>query len=190
MQQSTNFSNNVCISGGAIGADIAWGEIAQNNGHQVIHWSFDTHKPKIKENIYILTDDQLKVADPFLKQANKSLKRSFPTRSKHVDDLLRRDYWQVVDSDALYIVSWFIRDNSLLKINGGSAWAAQIYLDVCIANNKIPNLYMFEQNEELWYCWENKWVQKIPPTPTGIYAGIGTRDLNLAGLEAIQNIYI
>lgn len=181
---------NICLSGAAIGADTAWGEIAKNNGHQVIHWSFSTHKPKIKDDIHILTDEQLKMADPFLKQANKSLKRSWPTRSKHIDDLLRRDYWQVCQADAVYIVSWFVDDKSLLKVNGGSAWAAHVYVDICNARNTTPNLYMFDQNQCFWYSWENDfWQPKRPPSPTGTYAGIGTRDLNLAGLEAIQNIY-
>src|SRR4051812_379906 len=124
-------SNNLCISGAADGADIAWGEIAKHNGHAVCHWSFNGHRPKISGDVYFLTNDQLKEADPALIKANQKLKRKYPTNSNHVNNLLRRDYWQVIRSDSVYIVSWFVKDSSLLTINGGSAWAAQIYVDQC-----------------------------------------------------------
>jgi hypothetical protein len=181
---------DICISGAAEGADIAWGEFAKANGHSVIHWSFKGHKPSITEDVYYLTDDQLFESNTALVNANLSLKRKYPTNSKHVDKLLQRDYWQVIRSDSVYIVSWFVNDSSLMKIHGGSAWAAQIFLNRCNLENIKPNIYLFEQNVSKWYSWDNEWNYVLsPPIPSGTYAGIGTRDLNLPGLEAIRAAY-
>ena len=33
-------ADDVCLSGGARGADVTWGINAKKAGHQVIHWSF------------------------------------------------------------------------------------------------------------------------------------------------------
>lgn len=181
---------NLCISGGALGADIAWGEIARSVGHDVIHWSFKGHKSKAEHDVYILDDVELVKADSSLAQANLSLKRKWPLSNQHVANLLRRNYWQIIQTDAVYAISSLVNDNSLLKIAGGTAWAATMYIDRCSNEGIIPFLYLFNQIDNFWYHWTNSW-QKIskPPIPNRIYAGIGNRDLSSSGLKAIQEVY-
>lgn len=182
--------NNICLSGGAAGADIAWGVAAKGRGHSVVHWSFVGHKASLTDDVYILTEQQLKMADDSLTQANKSLKRWWPTNKPWIDNLLRRNYWQIVSCESVYAVSIFNKDKSLLKVNGGTAWALQMYVDRCLFENINPNMYLFEQNEEGWYSWKNRWEKiLLPPIPSGIYAGIGTRQLSSNGLNAILDVY-
>jgi len=183
---------NMCLSGGADGADIAWGVAAEKAGHSVVHWSFTGHKSHA-DYISVLDTTQLKVADNYLELANKSLMRKWPTSSNFINNLLRRNFYQIYYSDCVYAVSKFTNDSSLLKISGGTAWACQMYIDRWLhTDTNIENcqLYFFDQVLEKWFTWKGKWTEiNMPPVPAGVYAGIGSRELNESGLNAICNVY-
>ena len=49
--------------------------------------------------------------------------------------------------------------------------------------------YVFDQDQNKWFKWNMKWEETVPPAPTGIWAGIGTRKLNDNGLNAINSIF-
>lgn len=159
-------------------------------GHSVIHWSFAKHKHFVAEDeIVRLSEEQLEVADPFLSKAAKSIKRPWPgNRSHMVKSLLRRNYYQVAWSEALYGVGT-IKDG---LVQGGTGWAVQMFLDrfEIEAQFQPINLFFYEQNEENWYQWIGGWkaLEGTPPVPTGIWAGVGTRDLNDAGKWAIREL--
>ncbi|KKN43673.1 hypothetical protein LCGC14_0700730 [marine sediment metagenome] len=95
---------DVMLSGGAKGADTAWGIAANNAGHQVVHWSFEGHKSFHPEFTYKLTQEELEEADEYLKEANKTLKRSLPYSKPWIMNLLRRNWYQVKYIDAIYAV--------------------------------------------------------------------------------------
>jgi hypothetical protein len=184
MQVAVNvFDNaNVCMSGGAIGADLQWGMCAGMAGHQVIHWSFDGHKSDAPETELVrIPYDLLILADEHLKVANVSLERKLPFDKPWVINLLRRNYYQVGNSNSVYAVSTIKKG----KVQGGTAWATQMYLDLHPEN---PECYVFDQDEEVWYKREHSdWTAiEAPPSPSGIWAGVGTRDLNQAGKQAIR----
>lgn len=183
---------NMCLSGGAEGADIAWGIAAENAGHTVVHWSFKGHRSNAT-NVCVLDDTHLKVADMYLELANKSISRKWPTSSNFINNLLRRNFYQIYYSDCVYAVSKFTNDGSLLKIEGGTSWACQMYIDRWLhtdRNIKESRLYFFDQVLEKWFTWSGTWTEITqPPVPTGVYAGIGSRNLNNAGLKAICDVY-
>jgi hypothetical protein len=86
---------NICMSGGAEGADLEWGAAAARAGHQVVHWSFAGHRTRApKEQMVILPEDELRQADAHLAQANRVLRRRFPPASAYALNLLRRDWFQ------------------------------------------------------------------------------------------------
>lgn len=179
---------NVCLSGGADGADILWGTSAATLGHRVIHWSFNGHKSSApEEEIVLLTQAHLDEADDPLKRANLSLKRKFPSKSQHVNNLLRRNYYQTRWTEAIYGVSK-LKDN---QVEGGTAWAIQLYMDRFLCDNEDPQkcqLYLFDQDTNYWLQWnpQDRWsVLSKPPVPSGIWAGIGSRKLTDAGKAAI-----
>lgn len=184
---------NILLSGGANGADTLFSEKASVAGHTVVNWIFSGYKSKMTANLYKLTVDHLEQADLPLARANKSLLRSFPTKSEQTNNLLRRNFYQVRWSESVYAVSKFNQDNSMLKIDGGTAWACQMYADRFLFDREpfeLCKMYFFDQITEQWFQWNKIW-SKIdePPTPSGIYAGIGTRKLNSAGKRAIESLY-
>lgn len=187
-------SSEILLSGGAAGADTAFGKAAHKAGHQVVHWSFNGHKSKLKNDIYALTEDQLKDADPYLIRANKGIIRTFPATSEHTNNLLRRNYYQVKWSQSVYAVSRFTTDSSMLKVFGGTAWAIQLYADRFLYDQEPfdkCNLFLFDQDSNKWFKWNRIWAEiEKPPNPQGVYAGIGSRELTDTGLAAINSLYV
>lgn len=185
---------NICYSGGALGADLAFGDAAKAAGQRVVHWHFE-EKKRDKEDFHILSSVQLKMADPFLMYANKTLQRgSYPYSKEYTNNLLRRNYFQVVQSDSLYAVSR-IKDGQVL---GGTAWATQMFID----KNKGDgcSCFVFDMNSEHWHIWDGTAFYRnpqtilgkvfSPPKPTGKYAGVGSRELTDKGQQAIVDLYL
>lgn len=174
---------NMCLSGGADGADLQFGMTAGFRGHEVVHWSFAKHKsdaPAVE--IAVLSEEQLEAADPQLRKANRTLGRKLP-QNVYVRNLLRRNWYQVEHAERVYAVSTF--ENG--QVAGGTAWATQMFID---RHKGLPcECYVFDQIAEQWFCWKGEWQPiTTPPIPHGIYAGIGTRNLNKAGKGAIRTL--
>lgn len=170
------------MSGGARGADYVFGLLAEEHKHSVVHWSFEGHRfiQDAKKHIVILKEEELALAKPFLISANKSIKRYNANLN---NPLLQRSWYQIKDSECVYAIGIFENNKSIMNIKGGTAWACQMAADM----NKP--VYFFEQTVNCWFLWSNSWIKIQPPSPAGIYAGIGTREINDDGINAIINLY-
>lgn len=176
---------SVCFSGGALGSDTIWTEVANYYGHDIINYIFDGHKSTCS-GLVVLTDNELTVADDYLKKANSIVQRRFPTKSKTTNSLLRRNYYQIKDSDSCYAVS-SIFDN---KISGGTAWAVAMF----IQNRPNKPVFILNQDDLLWYYYDYNISQYIicdslPPTPSGNWTGIGTRDISNESIDKIIELF-
>lgn len=176
--------DNICLSGGAEGADLQFGMVSGSIGYSVIHWSFPGHKSNAPtQEIVVLSEEQLKIADEFCLKANEYLKRKYPPADNYTRNLLRRNYFQIAWSNSVYAIST-IKDN---MVEGGTAWAIAMFLDKF--EYKSCDCYVFCQEVGYWFKWDGEW-KKIyePPTPKNIFAGIGTRKLNFNGKLAIRTL--
>lgn len=168
-------------SGGAIGADTAWDSIGKEFGltpEQNKHYYFEGYKTPIGNTpISISLKNE---ADEKLIAANKTLGRKFPTSKEYVNNLLRRNWWQVKNADAVFAIA-SIADN---KVNGGTGWAVHM----AIAENKP--VYVFDQTVGKWFTWSGaKFEETTTPQLTKNFAGIGTREINDVGKQAIKDVY-
>ena len=174
-QPTTEYTNH---SGGAIGSDSYWGKVGEKYGVKSNHYYAENSKTP-NGNTVVSKKDLLE-ADQHLKKANETLKRKFPTSKDYVNNLLRRNWQQVKNSDAVFAVST-IKDNI---VEGGTGWAVQMAID-----NGKP-VYVFDQNTNMWYKYINKtWVKIDTPILTKNFAGIGTRNLSKEGKKAIEDVY-
>lgn len=178
-----NDETNVCLSGGAAGADLKWGEVASARGDEVIHYIFRGHRSTAPEHQkIILSPSQLAEADPHLETANKTLRRRFPGSNDFVNNLLRRNYYQVVWSGSVYAISQIGKDG---LVKGGTAWATTMFTDM----HPYGKCYVYDQVAKQWFQWKGGWCPIVmPPTPVGVWAGIGSRDLLPAGERAIYEL--
>ena len=185
--------NSLCFSGGAKGADHAWGLMAENAGHDLIHFTFQGHKPVEERFAKKLTRAELDEANPYVETAAKSMRRRWPSQNQHVNDLLRRNHFQVRYSERVYAVANFLPDDkSMLKISGGTAWACQMFVDRWYADRTLKEceLYFFDMLSNKWMQWWETWIDiEKPPIPHGRYAGIGSRDITDEGIKAIFSVY-
>lgn len=175
----------VCCSGGADGADYAWGVEAAKHGHGVMHFVFSGHKSKApKHQLVCLDEQQLTVANEHVARANDTLKRSWPPKSRFVGNLLRRNYYQVIWSGSLYAIGTFDKNGG---VAGGTAWAVEMMKNL----HPEGKIYFYDQKRGNWAQWKGGWFSIIkPPKPEGIWAGIGTRDLNEKGTKAIIDVFL
>lgn len=176
---------STCHSGGAKGADLAWGDAARAAGHAVIHWSFEGHWSRApRKELRVLSGAALAEATPRLEMANRTLRRRVPAIGTAVGNLIHRNWYQVRDSRALYAVSTFERG----QVKGGTAWATQMFVD--LMGGGPCEAYVFDQESGTWHKWDGAWtpVADVPP-PEGPYAGVGTRDINASGMAAIASCY-
>lgn len=180
-----------CLSGGAIGSDLVWGNTAREVGHKVVHFSFEKHRTSaLASERLVLSEKQLLAADPYITQAIIKLKRApLHKRTHNVQSLLRRNWWQVRDAEACYAVS-HINDKG--AVAGGTGYAVQMFIDRGLMTaNAGP--WVYDQEVGTWLRWDRSWAMwraiDKPPRPEGRYAGIGTRDINALGIEAIEAAY-
>lgn len=185
MDNVSNPEINICLSGGAEGADLQWGMTAGMAGHQVIHWSFTGHRttaPKVE--VVTLTAEQLQAADGPCKRASAGVKRWFPPKSLYVQNLLRRNWYQVGDAERVYAVAGIVDG----IVTGGTAWATQMFIDRF--NGGECECYVFDMLSDGWYQWTGEaWTPiDTPPEPHGVWAGIGSRELQPNGKNAIRTL--
>lgn len=164
---------NICFSGGAKGADYFFGNFAKEINHKIIHYSFKGHKSQDIKNTVLLNQQHVAVADELLSLVNKNLKRTFPTKSDFVNNLLRRNYYQIIDSDSLYAIS-SITNN---VVDGGTSWAVEMFKEI-----REGEIYIFDKKEMTWKQYNRISglydTKNAVPMPSGKWTGIGSRDIN------------
>ena len=171
-------------SGGAEGADMAWDLVGQQFGVESIHYSFYGHSSKAK-NKRVLTYEELEGGFLHVIEASKKLKRNVFHLQPYVQNLLARNWYQVLNSDAIFPIGTFGNKEGS-QVDGGTGWAVQMAIDT----NKP--VFFFEQNICEWFTYDyesSRFTLTTLPKLTRNFAGIGTREINDEGLQAIGAVY-
>jgi len=186
-------------AGDAEGADKYWAERGYEYGlgKQVDFTpdSYDEATEELKEE-----------AEQAYKTAVARLGRKELSVDSTGGKLVRRDYFQVKYSDAVFAVSDIILpgekgkavkgkryENTTKKaiVDGGTGYAVQMAIDLG------KPVYVFHQGTLAdnttkvgWYEWNGAEFEPMDtPALTQRYAGVGTRQLNDAGRKAIEDVY-
>lgn len=164
-------------SGGAKGADTKWDEIGREFG-VVNHFHYWYKKPNPKSlPEHEISEEDYQEGVEMIQRANKILKRQNIDRYMH---LLARNWLQVKNADSIFAIGML---KGKKQVQGGTGWAVQMAID------EDKDVYVFDQEKEQWYYWNNVFVACTTPRLTKNYAGIGTRKINDAGILAIRNVY-
>ena len=172
-------------SGGAEGSDQYWDIIGKRYGfNNHIHYHFEYRDIFDKYYLTLLTQKELDLADEYLKKANLTLKRKFPSSNQYINNLLRRNYYQVLNSRGVFAIGTLNKDKKL--VNGGTGWAVEL--------GKVLNrfVFVFDQDLDQWFSWDYKlgiFIKSDIPILTNHYAGVGTRDLKENGKINIGLVY-
>ena len=168
-------------SGGADGSDSYWDYIGRTHGlknhrHYFIQ-GFDTPKGNIG-----LSSDFIKEATEHVLNANKTLRRQYPTKVAYVNNLLLRNWAQVKNADTVFAIGK-LKGN---EVEGGTGWAVQMAID------NLKPVFVFDQFKNNWYEYNYElglFKKSDIPVLTKNFAGIGTREINSLGIQAIKDVY-
>lgn len=162
-------------SGAALGADTVWAEIGREFG---IGTQRD-FTPEDLDNPRLTPENRQEIENAY-QQAVRDLGRRALDPNTYRGKLVRRDYLQAKSADAIYAVGTISNGN----VNGGTGYA------VAMAKRMNKPVHVFDQTKNSWFVWNGRtFVQEDTPTLTKKYAGIGTREINEAGKQAIRDVY-
>lgn len=167
-------------SGGAIGADSAWAKSGERYGFETIAHSFPDHKSRSGTKVDY-DDVQLQANDPFIKEISQKINRPFPPRTKFAADLIRRNYYQVSNGEAVVAIGYLTSTG----VKGGTGWAVEY-------GKKLGKpVYVFDQKSGRWFVpkgenWELIDFDDIPVYTN--FAAVGSaKEFTEAGELAIDS---
>lgn len=173
-------------SGGAPGSDLEWDRIGREFG-VTNHLHFRPHhlvglNPKFKDKMLIDVN-------------NAAIALGRPNKFRGIE-FVHRNWLQQDHASAIYAIGsiienldkdfkGFLNASGKQIIAGGTGWA----VEMAIQNNKP--VFVFDQTRNRWHEWDIHYFRSLfePPTLTEKFAGIGTRQINDLGKQAITNVY-
>lgn len=184
-------------SGGAQGADSVWGEIGKEYGVKSNHYytgeTSEHNAPK--GNVEISKEDYEEGRYKVAEAAKYNYGYQYSTMK---DPRLIRNWAQVKYADAIFAIGKLVNKGQKLfpnkkndtrvatnvAVTGGTGYA------VAMAIQAGKPVYVFDQNRLQWYKnIDGKWSKSDTPVLTKNFAGIGTREINEYGRQAIENVY-
>jgi hypothetical protein len=187
-------TNIVCHSGGAVGSDTYWETIGEEFGVKTKAYSYKTNYHQSKNKVEI-SDEDYKEGIEEINKANKWLNRY--GIHKYMN-LLARNWAQVKYSDQILAIGTIVRvgeknpkgyynKGKFDMVDGGTGYACQM------AINNAKFVYVYDQIREKWFRWSYSSLSyvecKCPKIEYQNFAGIGTREINPMGIQAIREVF-
>lgn len=179
--------NFICHSGGCPGSDMFWETEGDKYGVKTIAYSFYGHKQEGKNRV-ILSTEELNEGFEHVLIANKTMKRYPQGQARYIQNLLARNWFQVKNAEAVFAIGKFLGTEKKL-VSGGTGWAVQMAIDC----DKPVFVFLQDSIGGAWFRYmpvvgfECLWGEI--PKLTQNFAGVGTRELQDSGKEAIRKIY-
>ena len=183
-----------CHSGGADGSDKTFEIFGEKLGVKTKAYSYKT-KSHISKNKVEISDADYEEGVVQINRANHWLNRY--GIHKYMN-LLARNWCQVKYSKQVIAIGMIINPGSkspkgyysrskYQSVDGGTGYACQMAID------NLRELYVFDQIKEKWFRWSYTSMSFVetncPKIMVHDFAGIGTRQINDAGINAIKNVY-
>lgn len=177
-------------SGGATGSDTKWAEIANKYGiGKTVNY-----RP---EHLDLLTPAQTQEVETAYIGAVNKLGRKQLEANTTAGKLVRRDYLQAKAADSIFAVGHILRPgeknakgytvrSTIPSVDGGTGYAVQMGIDL------HKPVHVYDQVYDQWYRFDyndNTFVAEDIPTLTPKFAGIGTREINDKGINAIEQVF-
>lgn len=189
-----DLSNIICHSGGASGSDSYFENIGSEYGVRTRAYSYKTPKHTSPNKVEISENDYREGIIE-INKANHWLNRY--GIHKYMN-LLARNWCQVKYSNQIIAIGMIVdpgekglrgyRCNSKYQsVDGGTGYAV-----MCAINNEKP-VFVYDQFKKEWFRWSYTSMSFIkcdsPKILTKNFAGIGTREINSDGIQAIRDVY-
>lgn len=167
-------------SGGANGAEAAFGEACEAWGVHEVNFTFEGHKQVRSRGRYELSPRELAAGDVSLVYVSRRLNRTYSEGS-----LIRRvlqTLWHMVSrSQQVFVIGQIQEDGTVV---GGTGWSVEL------ARMWNKSLWVYDQDQTGWYRWDGEsWVPGTPLITSIHFTGTGTRYLTDEGRAAIRDLF-
>ncbi len=174
----------ILFSGGAAGAEAAFGEAAERHGIEEVNFTFEGHAHVRQRGLRFLNHEELAAGDVSLEYVSRLLNRRY-TDSPTLRKVLQSIWYQVNNGQEIYVIGSILPDRT---VKGGTGWGAE-FAKLC---NKP--LYVFDQERGAWFAWQDQdWQERrateAPVVTHAHFTGTGTRVLSDAGRQAIEDLF-
>lgn len=175
----------ILFSGGAPGAEAAFGASAERHGVEEVNFTFEGHKLDRHRGVRVLNHEELQAGDVSLEYVSRLMKRRF-TDAPTIRKILQTIWYQVNNGQEIYVVGTVLDDGT---VQGGTGWGAE-FAKLC---NKP--LFAFDQDQDAWFTWTGTdWQQERNAADAPVirhphFTGTGTRSLKPNGRQAIEDLF-
>jgi hypothetical protein len=176
--------DGILFSGGAPGAEAAFGEEAEKHGVEEVNFTFDGHTIERNRGLRVLNHEELLAGDVSLEYVSRLMNRRY-TEGPTLRKILQTIWYQVNHGQEIYVVGTILEDGT---VRGGTGWGAE-FAKLC---NKP--LHVFDQGQDAWFSWSGSaWTRRATgdePVIEHIHiTGTGTRVLEANGRQAIKALF-
>ena len=174
----------ILFSGGAAGAEAAFGVCAERHGIEEVNFTFDGHKLERHRGVRVLNHEELLNGDVSLEYVSRLLRRRY-TEAPTLRKVLQTLWYQVNNGQEIYVIGSILDDGT---VRGGTGWGAE-FAKLC---NKP--LSVFDQDKDGWFHWTGtEWepldASTVPVITHPHFTGTGTRTLRENGRREIEALF-
>lgn len=180
--RKTRFGHNqgTLFSGGAVGAEATFGEVASRYGWREVHFTFPGHEQHRSVGSTELSPTELSLGSTSLAYVSKLLNRNW-TRSPRLQKVLQVQWHLVSHADQIFVVGQIQPDNT---VHGGTGWSVEL------AKRWGKSIWVYDQQQGQWFTWSGlSWTPQVPTITSRNVAASGTRYLNHNGKQAIEELF-
>ena len=177
-----NPSECILFSGGAAGAEAAFGACAERHGVEEVNFTFDGHTLARHRGVRVLNHEELQNGDVSLEYVSRLVNRRY-TDSPTIRKVLQTLWYQVNNGQEIYVIGSVLDDGT---VRGGTGWGAE-FAKLC---NKP--LFVFDQDNDHWLRWTGSaWERRdgAPVVTHPHFTGTGTRTIRDNGRKAIDALF-
>ena len=168
-------------SGGAHGAEAAFGAAAERWGIAEVNYTFKGHVQARTRGAHPLTEAELAQGDISLAYVGRRLRRNF-SESGTMHRVLQSLWHQVQSSSTVFVVGT-IQENG--TVTGGTGWSVEL------ARMWNKRTWVFDQDRDGWYRWDGaSWIPGEARVVSPTFCGTGTRYLAPNGQRAIDELFL
>ena len=168
------------FSGGAVGAEATFGQLAEKWGIRETNFTFDGHVQAHTRGAQPLTEAELAQGDVSLAYVARRLRR--PLSDKPVLRRVLQSLWhQVSRSEQIFVIGTIQEDGT---VTGGTGWSVEL------ARMWGKRLWVYDQEKESWFRWNgDDWVAGLPTIDAITFCGTGTRQITENAVREVEALF-
>jgi hypothetical protein len=174
----------ILFSGGAPGAEAAFGACAERHGVEEVNFTFEGHRIERQRGVRVLNHEELLAGDVSLAYVSRLMHRRY-SEGPTIRKVLQTLWYQVNNGQEIYVVGAIQQDGT---VRGGTGWGAE-FAKLC---NKP--LFVFDQDRDAWFAWRADAWSALPAADAPVvthphFTGTGTRTLRDNARRAIDGLF-